>query len=322
MAFRSQATAYGSKVGKKLINRGTNVVKYQRPSGITPWALLPEGPQNGTVWIKMKPRKILDQYSKISDGVRVEEVDTEFMFLAPLNLNENIVHHWEAYESVASRLAQKVRSAVKLGSEVRAMGQIADRINLADVQKAFENSSQNEGQSIEQYIAKAYRAVPSSRIPNIKVDTPLYYSNSDRRQIVFEFQLFHENVSSNPEDALINPIQELMKYSSPDLISDINIEFPYMWDVRTYPNEFIKYTTCALVGVQPTWNSPYIYGVPSNCNLQLTFMDLSPLYAGTIERGSLVNVISSEDTNAKRARGQKASNQGIPVLRAANSRSR
>jgi hypothetical protein len=292
----------------------TGGVRYQRPVKLSPWASKVASGQNGSVWISMTPRKILDQFSKGAGTIAVQDVNTDFLFLAPLNLNENIVHHWEAYESVASRLAQKVRSAVKLGSEVRGMANVfGSEANLADaVKNTFSSATADEGTSIEQYVNKVYKAVPGTRIPPIKVDTPLYYTNSDRRQIVFEFQLFNESVpNTQPEDILIKPVQELMKYSSPDLKGDINIEFPYMWSIETYPKAFIKYTTCALVGVQPTWNSPYVNGLPSSVNLQLTFMDMSPLYAGTIESGSIVRIISKEESESFKAYGRTTT---APVL--------
>jgi hypothetical protein len=278
---------------KRTENR--NPVRYQRPMKINPWA---RGAgirdQSGSVWISMKPKKIIDQYSKGSGTIATKDLNTEFLFLAPLNLNENIVHHWEAYESVASRLAQKARSAVKLGSEGSALLKVGKENLSADkFRDLFEKNGINEGTAIKEYATKIYNAVPASRIPNIKVDTPLYYTNSDRRQIVFEFVLFNESVpGTDAIDVLVNPIKELMKFSSPDLKGNIEIEFPYMWEIKTSPIEFIKYTTCALVAVQPTWNSPYINHLPSSCNLQLTFTDMSPLYAGTIEEGSIVNVIS------------------------------
>jgi hypothetical protein len=277
----------------------TSNITYQRPLSISPWAVQAgvENADNSTVWISMKPRRIVDQFSKGAGTIATEKVNSEFKFLAPLSLNENVVHHWEQYESVASRLAQKVRSAVKLGAEGAAlMGIFNKRGDIADTFKnTFSQKGGNVGTAIENAVVKTYNQVGGSRIPNIKIDTPLYYANSDRRQIVFEFLLFHENINpDNPEKVLIEPVQELMKYSSPDLQSDIKIEFPYMWEIRTLPYEFIKYTTCALIGVQPTWNAPYIgkKGLPSSVNLQLTFLDMSPLYAGTIENGSVINIIS------------------------------
>lgn len=304
---------------RRNTTEGRNPVIYQRPESINPWASNREDPtRNGSVWIHMKPRKILDQFSKGAGTYSTKELNTEFVFLAPLNLNENIVHHWEAYESVASRLAQKIRSGVKLGAEIAAMSNVFGKTaDLADeVKNTFSKNSLSEGAAIESFVSKAYKVAPNSRIPNIKIDTPLYYTNSDRRQIVFEFVLFQENIQgTDDENILIKPIQELMKFSSPDLKSDINIEFPYMWDIRTRPKEFIKYTTCALVGVQPTWNSPYIKGYPSSVNLQLTFMDLSPLYAGTIEEGSIINVISKEQSDSMKAQNNLTSNANIPTLR-------
>ena len=283
---------------RKNVNK--EQVRYQRPMSLSPWA---KGAgvetQSGSVWISMKPKEIKDQYSKGAGTISTVDLNTEFLFLAPLTLNENIVHHWEAYESVSSRIAQKVRSAVKLGSEGAALLKVGKKYFNSDTLKdLFEKKGVNEGASIEEYATKAYNAVPSSKIPKIKVDTPLYYTNSDRRQIVLEFLLFNENVPGyKPDDILINPIKELMKMSSPDLKSNIQIEFPYMWDIKTVPNEFIHYTTCALVGVQPTWNAPYINHIPSSCNLQLTFQDMSPLYAGTIEEGSIINVVSNRKSS-------------------------
>ena len=272
-------------------------VQYQRPLGLSPWARgAGISNESGSVWISMKPSEIKDQYSKGAGKISTKELNVEFLFLAPLSLNENIVHHWESYESVASRMAQKVRSAVKLSSEGSALwNAVKDQIRNYKTKQLYSKSGAKEGQTISDYVTKAYNLAPDSRIPKIKVDTPLYYSNSDRRQIVLEFVLFHENINTNnPDDILINPVKELMKYSSPNLRSNIQIDFPYMWEIKTIPNEFIHYTTCALIGVQPTWNSPYIDHLPSSCNLQLTFQDLSPLYASTIEKGSIINVISSK----------------------------
>jgi hypothetical protein len=283
-------------------------VSYQRPLSISPWANKAGVRDSGSVWISMKPTKIVDQFSKGAGTYSTKDLKTEFLFLAPLSLNENIVHNWEAYESVASRLAQKVRSAVKLGSEGTALLGVGKNANPSDFFKGvFSKTGAGEGQVIEKYASKAYNSVPGSKIPKIKVDTPLYYTNSERRQIVLEFQLFYENIpGKSAEDVLIKPIKELMRYSSPDLKGELNIEFPYMWEIKTLPNEFIKYTTTALTGVQPTWNAPYINGVPASCNLQLTFQDLSPLYAATIEKGSIINVITPSQASQVQSSNQEA----------------
>ncbi len=329
MPTQKQLDSLGRNTRRRNRDRNPNPVTYQRPVLLTPWARKAGvGTENGAVWISMKARRILDQFSKGQGTIATDsknDPEIEFKFLAPLNINENIVHHWEQYESVASRLAQKVRSAVKLGAEGAAlMGLYDKKANLADnLRDTFSRQGVNVGRAVQEAMFNAYSAVGGSAIPPVKIDTPLYYTNSDRRQIVFDFQLYHENVPGlAPQDVLVKPIQELMKYSSPDLQGDIKIEFPYMWDVRTEPYEFIKYTTCALVGVQPTWNAPYLAvsdeqqtnfdsGYPSSCNLQLTFLDMSPLYAGTIERGSVIRVISPETAARKKNTLDVPSNPAI-----------
>ena len=291
-----------------------NPVRTQRPATLNPWAKNATiQDKNGSVWISMKPRKILDQFTKGAGQIATQELADEFIFLAPLSLQENLIHQWEAYESVASRLAQKIRSAVKLGSEAGAL--VNTFGSAADLESAatgiFSKAGANEGNAIENFVRKSYGKLQGSRIPKIKVDTPLYYSNSERRELTLEFQLFHERIPGKaPEEILIEPIQRLMKYSSPELKGDIDIEFPYIFEVRTLPFPFIKYTTCALRGVQPTWNSPYINGVPMSCNLTLTFIDMSPLYRSTIERGSIIRIISKETADSRSATNTLATATG------------
>lgn len=288
-------------------------VQYKRPLGLSPWAKAQEG-KNGSVWISMKPKKILDQYTKGAGTYATEDIPVEFLFLAPLALSENIVHRWESYESVSSRLAQKARSIAKLANEGRALWNAGKRLFNQDAATAASKLSEN-GLSVEDWVRDAYNNVPGSQIPKVKIDTPLYYANSERRQIIFEFQLFNESIQGyDPDQILLKPIQEMMKYSSPDLIKEggIDIEFPYMWEVKSLPQQFILYKTCVLTAVQPTWNSPYVNGYPISCNLQLTFQDLSPLYAGTIEYGSIINVKSDSVENAL-ARDRNATNNNQQV---------
>lgn len=285
----------------KAVDDYSGDVQIKRPISLSPWSKREEN-KSGSVWISMKPKKILDQYSKGAGAFDTAETGVEFLFLAPLALNENIVHRWDAYESVASRLAQKARSIVKLGAEANALIDVGGKyLTDENARSKLKKAAANEGATVEDFMTTAYNSVVGSRIPRIKIDTPLYYTNSERRQIIFEFQLFNESVPGySPDKVLLDPIQKLMKYSSPSQVNDgnIKINFPYMWEVKTLPQQFIKYSTCALIGVQPTWNSPYINGYPSSCNLQLTFQDLSPLYANTIEKGTIINVKSGSVKNS------------------------
>ena len=288
----------------------------RNPSLTHPWAKDPEG--NGFVWIHINARKILDQYSKGQGAVRVKTgaPEVQYAFLAPLAMTESISHNWAEYDSIASRIAQKVRTAAKVGAEFQGLiNSFGDNANIEDKAKGLlKNKSVNAGNLISNWVKGAYNRVSPHSIPKIKVDTPLYYENSNRRQLTFEVLLLAEK---DPRFDVVEPIKDLMKYSSPNLLGrgGVDIEFPYMFEVYTRPKEWIRYSTLALTAVQPTYNQPYIGGYPSNAILQLTFMDMSPLYRGAIESGSVINVIKSGEAKARAAQGNNLSNHELWKLR-------
>lgn len=276
----------------------------RRPSSIKPWGINPEDPKSGSVWVHMKAFKILNQFSKATgnDGGidRVGTPEVQYAFLAPLQLQESFSHTWEAYESVASRLAQKVRDATKLTAESTALiGGFGEGL-VTKATEAFKNIKADPSQAIEEFARDAYNHIGASKIPKIKIDAPLYYSDSARRTITLDFVIFEEG---NPKSDIIDPVQDIMKKSCPDLLSNLNIDFPYMWELYTKPESFLNYKTCVLTAVQPTWNAPYVHGFPSSCNLSLTFEDLGPLYRSSITQGTSIRVINSNDSSAKKAAG-------------------
>jgi hypothetical protein len=301
----------GEEVTKEVVNSNYSSKRtlIQRPYKLKPWGEQAGTKNQGGVWISMKPNKILDQYSKGAGAISSVEGTEEFLFLAPLALNEQMSHTWEEYESVASRLAQKVRSVSKLTAETRGLvevfGKGASIDSMTSNVKQLVANSSGVGRAIESVSRQVYNKTGGHSIPKIKIDTPSYYTSSERRQLVIDFQLFNEPISpSNPEESLITPIKKLMKYSSPEHNGGIDIEFPYFFEVKTVPVPFIYMPTCALTGIIPIWSAPYVKGVPSSVSLQLTFKDLSPLYRQTITKGTIINVISSNNSNAKLAKGQ------------------
>lgn len=290
----------------EIKSQGT--VLKRNPSLTNPWARKAGTKSNKFVWLHLKASKILNQQSKGVGEIKVSTPIVEFAFLAPLNITEGTMHNWGEYESMASRLAQKVRSAAKIGAEYRALvgafenapgsGKNTGSVNLeASAKNMLQNKSKNAGTIMTDWIGKIHKHTKSYSIPKFKVDTPLYYESSDRRNLTFEVMLIAER---NPKKDLIDTVQDIMKFSCPTLKGrgGIRIEFPYVFDVRTQPQEWLKYPTLALTACQPTWNSPYIDGYPSSCNLQLTFKDMSPLYSGTIESGSIVRVIAPGSTTS------------------------
>lgn len=267
----------------------------QRPYQLDPWAS-PEW-QNNATWIKMRARKIVDQLSSGRGGqIAGGEDGATFLFLAPPSFGENIGHTWSAYDSIQTRIAEKAIQAAKLGR---------DAVSLVEGAKGFlgeggddkikslfsTTGSKNYGTALESVVRKAYNSTAGHSVPKIKVDKPLIYTDSQRRQLILQFELVAE---TNPKNDILDVIQDLMKYSSAGISSksNIDIEFPYFFEVTTVPGEAINYKTCALQTVQPTWNPPWRNGFPGSCSLQLSFQDISPLFRQTIESGSLIRVIS------------------------------
>lgn len=276
----------------------------RRPEKILPWSN-PDWQQN-SMWIHMKAKKITDQTTSGRGGSIAGGADgAEFVFLAPNDIPENIGHTWSDYDSIQSRVANKVRDAAKLGAELKSLGGGLSNFNVGDVSKVFESSMDNFGSAAETLVKGAYNAVASHSIPKIKVDTPLYYGGSERRQLTLEFTIIVEN---HPKRDVVDVVQDLMRYSCASTKGDVDIEFPYYFEVWSDPGKAINYTTAALMAVQASWVGPWRKGMPDACKLNLTFKDISPLYRQTITKGSIINVINRSDTRSKEARGQTAVN--------------
>ena len=280
----------------------SDIVK--RPHNTFPWS--DHANFNNYMWVQMKARKISDQNTSGRGGtIAGGEEGATFIFLGPKSFGEQIGHEWSEYESMASRLANKVRDAAKLGGEIGSL--LNANIDIGSVTNVFKGASTNFASSAEALTRKAYNAVAGQNIPKIKIDTPLYYGGSTRRELTLEFDLIAE--SSDPRDIkrdVLDVVQDLMRYSSPGISerSSIDIEFPYYFEVKTLPDEGVKYTTAALIAVQPTYGEPWIGGYPSQCKLNLTFKDISPLFRKTITHGSIINVIGGGRSNAARAAGE------------------
>lgn len=275
----------------------------KRPWKIEPYNS-PEWDKNAT-WFQIKARKITDQNTSGKGGTIVTgEEGATFIFMAPKSFSEDVGHTWDEYESMASRLANKVRDAAKLGAEISSLTN--SNIDIVGAAKSF--STANFATAAENLTRQAYASVAGSNIPKIKIDTPLYYSGSTRRQLTVDVELLAESRKTIKKDVL-DVVQDLMRYSSPGISSRsaIDFEFPYYFEVMLLPSEGIKYTTAALVAVQPTYGEPWINGYPTHCKLQLVFKDISPLFRKTITHGSVIRIIGG--SNNARA-GQTTANPG------------
>lgn len=126
-----------------------------------------------------------------------------------------------------------------------------------------------------------------------KVDTPLVYNDSNRREVTFVVNL---GMYNDPYKDVMKPIELLREYSSPSLygttIWETKIKMPNVFKVVTTLGNgtvvpLINMRHAALTAVQPSYKGPYIYGYPSQCELTLTFKDMEPLSKRTFEKISI-----------------------------------
>ena len=135
---------------------------------------------------------------------------------------------------------------------------------------------------LQEKYANAKRELRSATT-QYKVDTPLLYQDSNRREISFTVYL---GVYDDYENDVMYPINKLRELSSPRLSSTESIQTkvgnPHVFEVNTMTGagkliSLINMRNCALTSVQPSFQGPYIRGYPSKCELTLNFKDMKPI---------------------------------------------
>lgn len=143
---------------------------------------------------------------------------------------------------------------------------------------------QNIVSTFSQKVASTAQVISQDR-DVFKADTPLMYKDSERRQITFNFQLAHVTGKKNTaKEQVVDPIKNLMKWSSPNVAIEKKIdkiELPYVFTIRSVragePVDIINIKAAAISDIQPTYYHPYIQGYPCRCEFTVTFVDLEPL---------------------------------------------
>ena len=156
-----------------------NQSEVKRPLG---GGKIPHGSSDSkAVWFHLKPIKLEGQTTAGRGGsITVGGSGPTFKFLAPLDMAENVTHTWEAYESVQSRLAEKVRSVAKTTGEIEALGKSFSW----DTAKSLASST-----GVNDFMRNTIAGLKGSAVPKMKIDTPLVYASSNRRNWIFNFNL-------------------------------------------------------------------------------------------------------------------------------------
>jgi len=180
----------------------------------------------------------------------------DWTFIGFTDIQESINHTWEPYGSIQGRLSEVI---------AQTEGTVA---GLFDAGKALGGAKGG---------AKGYLEAGSTASAKYKVDTPLVYTGSGRRQISFTFTLMEW---LDPYKDVLEPIHEFRKLSCAGIAgkSVDMIDFPAIFSIRSIPQTFVYIEDCALTDVQVTWQAPYKGGTPTRAELTVTFLDLRPLY--------------------------------------------
>jgi hypothetical protein len=239
---------------------------------------------NGT-WIHIKTRELKFLTALASDdeegGLIYGDDGPEFYFLAPDQIMETVNNSWEPWETVASRIAGR---GIEFFQGIN---------NVQGIAKALIDTDRPN------YIRSFWKTLASStQKVNYKVDTPLVYNDTERREWTLEFQLTGNSVNSI--GIMMQAIRWLRLLSTPvrkDSSKGLSIELPYVFNLIpenqngdksdlfgtafSKSNDYGDSNYCALTSFQPTYHAPYDEkGNPYRVSLTLTFKELSPLYAG------------------------------------------
>ena len=267
---RKQATKADKNFGKSLI---------QIPGEFFPHAEFKEA-----LWIVITPKQLKGMNTAGRGGtLRIGRTGTTFKFLAPETIIEAHNHDWQEYESIQSKLLQKIVTYSVGFSQVK---DIADGV-VKEIYKLYSSGKWPSGRQLLDSTINA----SSVGIPKFKVDTPLVYKASQRRNWNLTFIL----ADSVGGYKIMEAVKLLQKYAAPYSNEDVlSIEFPWVFELTTIPEGLIHANFAALTSIQPSWMSPYIKGRPTRCELTLSFTDMSPLFEKTIETGGIINVVNSE----------------------------
>lgn len=194
----------------------------------------------------------------------------EWWFMAPNEMSENVIHDWQEYDSITSRLAEVTDGIEQLWNEGKGVFYAA----LATGKEIYEGDFSKK--SLEAGLGKLKGVEKAA----YRVDTPLVYKGSQRREISMTFELLSQKYVYSD---ILDTVKTLQMLSSPKATGEfIDIEWPYIFEVGTIPGAMVYLKNSALISVQPTYFGPYQNGIPTKCSLTLTFREMDPLYRDTI----------------------------------------
>ena len=226
------------------------------------------------VWIEMKAIEI-EYFTSFASGEGSEDgglkiktnsnLDYTWSFLAPEQIMETINNTWEPWETIATRLAGKLQEFRQIA--------ITGKGAITALSEGF--------QSLK--LRSAWNELTSISKNPAKVDTPLVYQDTDRREFTLEFNLIADREGKAYDMLRAVRIMEIVALPRKDDNQLGGIKLPAVFSVKSKPdNLIIDLPFAALTSIQPTYMAPYdSVGQPMRIQLTLTFKEIPPLYASS-----------------------------------------
>lgn len=284
----------GATVSQKRVSntQSQQKEKSKEPNVIQiPGEFFPHANFKNALWVRLSARQLEGIHTGGRGGtLQIGKKGATFKFLAPAQIIDTHTHNWEVYESIQTSILKKV---IGFKTAADQFGQIADNIKTEYL------NSRGSGWPSGQKLLNILQKVGDIEKPKYKIDAPLAYTDSQRRQYSLTFIL----ADSRGGDIIESAVKLLQSYSAPESESELEIKFPYVFNVTTEPQGLINMQYAAITGIIATWMDPYINGKPSRCELSLNLTDMSPLFRKTITAGGIVNVnmpASQPTTDTKR----------------------
>lgn len=234
---------------------------------------------NNLKTIKFIGRKLERQsaYARGNKAIETSDDDRKtWTFTMPNELSENINHSWEPYDSIASRLADKVGELTKNVGEIKGLGNAG--------KSALKSISSGDYKDI---VSSSLNSVKQSEIPSYRIDSSLMYKDSDRRKYSFTFRII--DLEGDPYNNVFLPVRELEKCSCAEISGElIDINFPYIFKVFTPESDLLKINNAAITSVSPVWSGPYVNNYHIQCELTVSIIDLEPLYRSNFDQGGII----------------------------------
>ncbi len=189
-----------------------------------------------------------------------------YKILAPNDIQETISHTWDEYSNMAGRMGETGKTFKK---------SIEESIGLISLKNT-------KNASLSSILDSATTAGSQN-----KIDKPLVYTNSNRRDLPLTFQFADQG---NGEEDVLKVYNDFRKYSSPSIGDDavIGMNYPHVFSITSEPYSLIHIPYCVLTSLQPQYYGPYRKGIPSKCDVTMTFKDLQPMYQSTWEGSNKV----------------------------------